>query len=66
MKLATFEVRTPVGPVERIGAVAEAAESEGVAAGEATLVDLTAAYAATLEAEGEPEPTSLAPTSRRR
>ncbi|WP_137289362.1 fumarylacetoacetate hydrolase family protein [Natronorubrum halophilum] len=60
MKLATFEVRTPVGPVERIGAVAEAAESEGVAAGEATLVDLTAAYAATLEAEGEPEPTDLA------
>lgn len=58
MKLATFEVDTPVGPVERIGAVAEATESD--AAGEATLVDLTAAYAAALEAEGEPAPADLA------
>ncbi|WP_435551829.1 fumarylacetoacetate hydrolase family protein [Natrinema sp. CGMCC1.2065] len=57
MKLATFEVDTPVGPVERIGAVDE---SDDTAAGDATLVDLTAAYGAVLEAEGEPAPAELA------
>ena len=60
MKLATFEVETPVGPVERIGAVAEATADEAAPAGEATLVDLTAAYGAALEAEGEPAPADLA------
>ncbi|OIB58497.1 fumarylacetoacetate hydrolase family protein [Natrialba sp. SSL1] len=60
MKLATFEVDTPVGPIERIGAVAEASESDSDAAGEATLVDLTAAYGAALESEGEPAPADLA------
>ncbi|ELY41826.1 fumarylacetoacetate hydrolase family protein [Natronorubrum tibetense] len=60
MKLATFEVKTAVGPVERIGAVAETAEDEDTSAGQATLVDLTAAYGAALEAEGEPEPADLA------
>jgi len=48
MKLATFEVDTPVGPVERIGAVDESSESDDTPAGEATLVDLTAAYGAAL------------------
>ncbi|MFC4542626.1 fumarylacetoacetate hydrolase family protein [Halosolutus amylolyticus] len=60
MKLATFEVETPVGAVERIGGVAEATEDERTPAGEATLVDLTAAYGAVLEAEGEPAPADLA------
>ncbi|APX97977.1 fumarylacetoacetate hydrolase family protein [Natronorubrum daqingense] len=60
MKLATFEVETPVGPVERIGAVLEASEHPAAVAGEATLVDLTAATAARLEAEGEPAPVDLA------
>ncbi|QRV13510.1 fumarylacetoacetate hydrolase family protein [Haloterrigena salifodinae] len=60
MKLATFEVETPVGPVERIGAVAEATDDEDAPAGAATLVDLTAAYGAVLEAEGEPAPADLA------
>nr|WP_255681834.1 hypothetical protein [Natrinema sp. SYSU A 869] len=60
MKLATFEVDTPVGPVERIGAAVEATDSDDSPAGEATLVDLTAAYGATLEAEGEPAPADLA------
>jgi len=59
MKLATFEVDTPVGPVERIG-VDESSESDDTPAGEATLVDLTAAYGAALEAEGEPAPADLA------
>ncbi|QCC59308.1 fumarylacetoacetate hydrolase family protein [Natrinema thermotolerans] len=57
MKLATFEVDTPVGPIERIGAVDESGDT---AAGDATLVDLTAAYGAVLEAEGEPAPAELA------
>ncbi|SDK83663.1 fumarylacetoacetate hydrolase family protein [Natronorubrum texcoconense] len=58
MKLATFEVQTSVGPVERIGAVDESTADD--TAGEATLVDLTAAYGAALEAEGEPAPADLA------
>ncbi|MFA9502264.1 fumarylacetoacetate hydrolase family protein [Natrinema sp. H-ect1] len=57
MKLATVEVDTPVGPVERIGAVDESGDT---AAGDATLVDLTAAYGAVLAAEGEPAPAELA------
>ncbi|PGF16616.1 2-hydroxyhepta-2,4-diene-1,7-dioate isomerase [Natrinema sp. CBA1119] len=60
MKLATFEVNTPVGPVERIGAVDESSESDDTPAGDATLVDLTAAYGAALETEGEPAPADLA------
>ncbi|SEW15651.1 fumarylacetoacetate hydrolase family protein [Natrinema salifodinae] len=60
MKLATVEVDTPIGPVERIGAVAEVTEPENAAAGQATVVDLTAAYGAALEAEGEPAPADLA------
>ncbi|WP_049928215.1 fumarylacetoacetate hydrolase family protein [Halopiger goleimassiliensis] len=60
MKLATFAVETPVGTVERIGAVDESSENDATPAGEATLVDLTAAYGATLEAEGEPAPADLA------
>ncbi|PCR92351.1 fumarylacetoacetate hydrolase family protein [Natrinema ejinorense] len=60
MKLATFEVDTPIGPVERIGAVDESTESDDAGAGDATLVDLTAAYGAALEAEGEPAPADLA------
>lgn len=60
MKLATFEVETPVGPVERIGAVLEASENSSAAAGEATLVDLTAATAVRLGTEGEPTPVDLA------
>ncbi|MFC6716398.1 fumarylacetoacetate hydrolase family protein [Natrialbaceae archaeon GCM10025810] len=60
MKLATVEVETALGPARRIGAVAEEAEGEGAPAGEATLIDLTTAYAAALEAEGEPAPTRLA------
>lgn len=60
MKLATFDVQTPIGRVERIGAVEESTEDETAPAGEATLVDLTAAYGAVLEAEGEPAPADLA------
>ncbi|ARS89030.1 fumarylacetoacetate hydrolase family protein [Natrarchaeobaculum aegyptiacum] len=58
MKLATFEIEAQTGPVQRIGAVDESSDSH--AAGEATLVDLTAAYAAALAAEGEPAPRRLA------
>ncbi|WP_247002849.1 fumarylacetoacetate hydrolase family protein [Halosolutus gelatinilyticus] len=60
MKLATFEVGTPIGPVERIGAVDESSEDASAATGEAALIDLTAAYGAALEAEGEPAPAHLA------
>ncbi|WP_440771008.1 fumarylacetoacetate hydrolase family protein [Natronorubrum sp. DTA28] len=60
MKLATFEVQTPVGAVERIGAVDESTADDETPAGEATLIDLTAAYGAALEAEGEPAPADLA------
>ncbi|WP_049901793.1 fumarylacetoacetate hydrolase family protein [Natrinema sp. J7-1] len=60
MKLATFEVDTPVGPIERIGAAVEATGSDDAGAGDATLVDLTAAYGAALAAEGEPAPADLA------
>ncbi|WP_265109022.1 fumarylacetoacetate hydrolase family protein [Halosolutus halophilus] len=60
MKLATFEVETAIGPVERIGAVDASSEDAATAAGEATLIDLTAAYGAALAAEGEPAPADLA------
>lgn len=49
MKLASFEVDTPIGSVRRIG---------GVHAD--TLVDLTAAYAATLDARGDQSPLEVA------
>jgi 2-keto-4-pentenoate hydratase/2-oxohepta-3-ene-1,7-dioic acid hydratase in catechol pathway len=49
MKLVSFEVKTPVGPVRRIGALAspELAESSEI-------VDLTAGYAMLLREGGEP------------
>ncbi len=49
MKLASFEVQTPVGRFMRIGAVQ----------GSNTLIDLTSAYAALLEHEGRPNAYSL-------
>lgn len=49
MKLASFEVNTPIGPVTRIG----------LAKGE-ELVDLTAGYAAVLEEDGEARPEEIA------
>jgi 2-keto-4-pentenoate hydratase/2-oxohepta-3-ene-1,7-dioic acid hydratase in catechol pathway len=49
MRLATFEVATPVGPRRRVGAV----DGE-------ELVDVHAAYAAALEADGEADPTAIA------
>lgn len=55
MKLATFEVPTPLGPVERIGALWGDPSGE-----DATLVDLTAAAARRFAAAGEPEPQRLA------
>jgi 2-keto-4-pentenoate hydratase/2-oxohepta-3-ene-1,7-dioic acid hydratase in catechol pathway len=50
MKLCTFEVATPLGPFERLGALTSA----GV------IVDLNAAFAAYLEADGETQPSRLA------
>jgi 2-keto-4-pentenoate hydratase/2-oxohepta-3-ene-1,7-dioic acid hydratase in catechol pathway len=55
VKLATFEVPTPLGPVERIGAVWGHPSGGG-----ATLIDLTAAAARRFAAAGEPEPQRLA------
>ena len=43
MKLVTFEVATPCGPLQRLGVA--------LAAG---IVDLRTAYALVLQAEGEP------------
>lgn len=50
MKLATFEVETAVGPRRRVG----------VLDGHGALVDVTAAYAASLESTGEADPVSVA------
>ena len=52
MKLATFEVETPVGPRRRVG----------VLDGHGALVDVTTAYAAALEAAGEADPAAVAAT----
>ena len=49
MRLATFEVETPVGPHRRVGAV----DGE-------ELIDVNAAYAAALAADGEADPTAIA------
>lgn len=51
MKLATFAVQTPVGPKRRVGVVAND-----------SLVDVTTAYAAKLDADGEADPVSVAQT----
>lgn len=51
MKLVTFQIPTPVGRFERLGALL----------GE-QIVDLQAAFAASLHAEGEPQPSRLAET----
>ena len=54
MKIVSFEVRTPVGPVRRLGALLDADQS-------GRIVDLTAAYAAHLGHEGkEPTPRDYA------
>lgn len=52
MKLASFEVRTDLGPATRVG----------VLAADDTLVDVTAGYAAHLEHEGEQSPVDVAGT----
>lgn len=49
MRLATFEVETPVGPHRRVGAV----DGE-------ELVDINAAYGAALAADGEADPVAIA------
>lgn len=49
MRLATFEVETPVGPHRRVGVV----DGE-------ELVDVNAAYAAALAADGEADPVAIA------
>lgn len=51
MKLVTFEVQTPLGPVERLGALLED-----------QIVDLQSGFGAYLHAEGEPQPLRLAAT----
>jgi 2-keto-4-pentenoate hydratase/2-oxohepta-3-ene-1,7-dioic acid hydratase in catechol pathway len=50
MKLATFEVETPVGPQRRVGVEDE----------HGALVDVTTAYAGMLEANGEADPVAVA------
>ncbi|QLD86321.1 fumarylacetoacetate hydrolase family protein [Natronomonas halophila] len=50
MKLATFEVETPVGPKRRVGVRDE----------HGALVDVTTAYAGMLEANGEADPVPVA------
>jgi 2-keto-4-pentenoate hydratase/2-oxohepta-3-ene-1,7-dioic acid hydratase in catechol pathway len=51
MKLATFQVDTAVGPVQRVGI-----DHEG------TLLDVTAGYAHVLDGEGEADPGAIAET----
>ncbi|MBT4093040.1 MAG: fumarylacetoacetate hydrolase family protein, partial [Nitrospinaceae bacterium] len=53
MKLITFEVRTPVGPFKRLGAVIESGENLAYA-------DLNFAMAASLADEGSPRPQEMA------
>ena len=50
MKLASFQVQTPVGRFTRIGHVQQ----------DNTLIDLSSAYAALRSHEGEPQPYRLA------
>ncbi|MEF8913161.1 fumarylacetoacetate hydrolase family protein [Natronomonas sp.] len=52
MKLATFEVETPVGPQHRVGVRDE----------HGSLVDVTTAYAGMLEENGEGDPVAVAET----
>ena len=53
MKLCTFEVKTPVGPFQRLGAVRDQK-------GSADILDLNFAYAAKLAADGEARSQTLA------
>jgi 2-keto-4-pentenoate hydratase/2-oxohepta-3-ene-1,7-dioic acid hydratase in catechol pathway len=53
MKLITFEVKTPVGPFERIGAVIQNGDA-------LAYIDLNFALAASLAAEGAPRPREMA------
>lgn len=53
MKLCTFEVQTPVGPFERLGAAA-------ARGGEAVYADLNFAAAARLRERGSPRPQAMA------
>ncbi|MBO0688855.1 MAG: fumarylacetoacetate hydrolase family protein [Candidatus Dormibacteraeota bacterium] len=55
MKLVTFEVRTPLGPFRRIGALLG-----GELGPRAQIADLTSSYAARLLEEGEPRATEAA------
>ncbi|MDR0359949.1 MAG: fumarylacetoacetate hydrolase family protein [bacterium] len=55
MKLVTFEVRTPLGPFRRIGALLD-----GELGPQAQIADLTSSYAARLLEEGEPRATEAA------
>ncbi len=55
MRLLTFEVATPVGPIERLGAL----QRFGLEPRE-RIVDLNAAFEAQLRAHGEPEPSRTA------
>lgn len=52
MKLASFEVETPVGTRQRVGVRDE----------HGALVDVTAAYAADLNSRGEADPLAVAET----
>jgi 2-keto-4-pentenoate hydratase/2-oxohepta-3-ene-1,7-dioic acid hydratase in catechol pathway len=54
MKLATYQVSTPFGPVERLGMLV------GEAMGETMLLDVNAAYAWLLHTGGEAQPQRLA------
>jgi 2-keto-4-pentenoate hydratase/2-oxohepta-3-ene-1,7-dioic acid hydratase in catechol pathway len=59
VKLATFEVETPVGRRRRVGVVED--EGEDGSEGEGTpLVDVTSAYAAALADDGEAAPLEIA------
>jgi 2-keto-4-pentenoate hydratase/2-oxohepta-3-ene-1,7-dioic acid hydratase in catechol pathway len=55
MKLLTFEVRTPLGPFRRIGALLEDEPSP-----DARIADLTSGYAARLREGGEPRASEAA------
>ena len=60
MKLATFRLETPIGPVDRFGVVlCDPADNDPIAAsrsGRGYVLDVNAAYAALAAAEGRPSP----------
>lgn len=58
MRLATFEVETPIGPERRVGVV----ENPGAEAADHRLLDVTAAYAQVLVDQGEEDPVAVAET----